>query len=79
MSDSFKCTLGEERIPRSWYNIAADLPFLPRPLLHPGGQPASPDDLAPLSPMTLNGREGSTERQTEIPDPVREMQEGLAQ
>ena len=35
-----KFTLDEDRIPRAFYNIAADLPEPPPPPLHPGtGQP----------------------------------------
>ncbi len=49
-----KFVLDESRIPRSWYNIAADLPEPPPPVLHPGtGQPIGPGDLAPLFPMEL--------------------------
>jgi tryptophan synthase beta chain len=73
MSDRVKYQLGEDRIPRVWYNIAADLPP-PPPVLHPGtGKPIGPDDLAPLFPMALIGQEVSTEREIEIPDPVREI------
>jgi tryptophan synthase beta chain len=68
-----KFILDESRIPRAWYNIAADLPMPPSPPLHPGtGQPIGPDDLAPLFPMALIGQEVSTERHIEIPDPVRD-------
>jgi tryptophan synthase beta chain len=68
-----KFVLDESRIPRSWYNIAADLPVPPSPPLHPGtGQPIGPDDLAPLFPMALIGQEVSAEREVEIPDPVRD-------
>ncbi len=68
-----KFVLDESRIPRSWYNIAADLPVAPFPPLHPGThQPLGPDDLAPLFPMALIGQEVSTEREIEIPDPVRD-------
>jgi tryptophan synthase beta chain len=73
MSDRVKYQLGEDRIPRVWYNIAADLPP-PPPVLHPGtGKPIGPDDLAPLFPMALIGQEVSTQREIEIPDPVREI------
>src|ERR1700729_1101799 len=73
MTDSVKYTLGEERIPKSWYNIAADPP-VPPPVLHPGtGKPVGPDDLAPLFPMTLIGQEVSGERHIEIPKPVRDI------
>ena len=68
-----KFVLDEDRIPRAWYNIAADLPVPLPPPLHPGtGQPLGPDDLAPLFPMALILQEVSTEREIEIPDPVRE-------
>ena len=69
-----KYLLPEERIPRAWYNIAADLPSPPPPPLHPGtGQPIGPDDLAAIFPMALIGQEVSAEREIEIPDPVREI------
>ena len=38
MSDSIKYTLDEHDLPRSWYNIVADLPSPPPPVLHPGTQ-----------------------------------------
>ncbi len=66
--------LNEDAIPTHWYNLAADLPSLPPPPLHPGtGQPIGPDDLAPLFPMSLILQEVSTDRWIEIPDPVREV------
>ncbi len=74
MGDSIKYQLGEDRIPRSWYNIAADLPAMAPPPLHPGtGKPVGPDDLAPIFPQILIAQEMSTERTIEIPDPVREI------
>jgi tryptophan synthase beta chain len=66
--------LSDERIPRSWYNLAADLPVPPPPVLHPGtGAPIGPDDLAPLFPPSLIAQEVATEREIEIPGPVREI------
>jgi tryptophan synthase beta chain len=74
MDDSVKILLPESQIPRAWYNIAADLPTPLPPVLHPGtGQPVGPADLAPLFPMALILQEVSTEREIEIPDPVREV------
>ena len=68
-----KYILDEEQIPRAWYNIAADLPVRPEPVLHPGtGLPIGPDDLAPLFPMGLIAQIVSTDREIEIPDPVRD-------
>jgi tryptophan synthase beta chain len=36
MSDTVKYLLDETRIPKDWYNIVADLPRPPEPVLHPG-------------------------------------------
>ena len=74
MSDSIKYLLEENKAPKFWYNINADLPSPPPPPLHPGTkQPAGPDDFAPLFPMSLIMQEVSTEREIEIPEPVREV------
>jgi tryptophan synthase beta chain len=74
MSETIKYLLPEEKIPKSWYNIAADLPVPMAPPLHPGtGQPLGPDDLAPLFPMALIEQEVSAEREIEIPGPVRDV------
>jgi tryptophan synthase beta chain len=74
MNDSVKYTLDETQIPKHWYNIAADLPKPPPAVLHPGTlQPIGPDDLAPLFPMALIMQEVSTEREIEIPEPVRQI------
>ncbi|HEY9164456.1 MAG TPA: TrpB-like pyridoxal phosphate-dependent enzyme, partial [Magnetovibrio sp.] len=74
MSDSVKYLLGEDRMPKTWYNLMADLQQPPEPVLHPGtGQPVGPDDLAPLFPMALIMQEVSAEREIEIPEPVREV------
>lgn len=74
MSDTVKYVLDESRIPKTWYNLAADLPEPLPPVLHPGTkQPIGPDDLAPLFPMSLILQEVSTEREIEIPTPVRDI------
>ncbi len=74
MSETTKFLLDEERIPKAWYNIQADLAEPLPPVIHPGtGQPIGPDDLAPLFPMALIGQEVSQERWIEIPDPIREV------
>lgn len=74
MSDTVKYILDEESIPKTWYNIVADLPEPLPPVMNPGtGQPIGPDDLAPLFPMALIEQEVSTDREIEIPDPVRDI------
>src|SRR5215475_6992761 len=66
-----KIALDESEIPRQWYNILADLPAPPPPVLHPGTlQPVGPDDLAPLFPMALILQEVSGERYIDIPAEV---------
>jgi tryptophan synthase beta chain len=72
--DRIKFELSETEIPKTWYNIQADLPEPAPPVLHPGtGQPVGPDDLAPIFPMGLILQEVSTEREIEIPKPVRDI------
>ncbi len=72
--ESTKILLGEADIPKAWYNIAADLPIAPAPVIHPGTkQPIGPADLAPLFPMALIMQEVSTDREIEIPQPVRDV------
>ncbi|MBI3512454.1 MAG: TrpB-like pyridoxal phosphate-dependent enzyme [Proteobacteria bacterium] len=74
MTESVKYVLSEDRMPRSWYNLAADLPKALPPVLHPGtGQPIGPADLAPLFPMEIIKQEVSTERYIDIPEPVRDI------
>ena len=74
MSDSIKYSLGEQDIPKHWYNIAADLPLPPPAVLHPvTRQPVGPDDLAPIFPMAVIQQEVSQEREIEIPGPVRQV------
>ena len=74
MSETVKYLLDEVRIPKDWYNIVADLPRPPEPVLHPGTlQPVGPQDLESLFPMTLIQQEVSAERWIEIPEPVRDV------
>ena len=69
-----KIQMGEERIPKGWYNIMADLPVPLPPPLHPGTlQPVGPDDLAPLFPMALIMQEVAQDRYIDIPKPVTDI------
>ncbi len=69
-----KFMLGEERIPKGWYNIMADLPIPLPPPLHPGTlQPIGPGDLAPLFPMGLIMQEVASDRYIDIPKPVNDI------
>jgi tryptophan synthase beta chain len=69
-----KFLLDESQLPRRWYNIRADLPSPPQPVLHPGtGEPVGPEDLAPLFPMELILQEVSEDAEIAIPDEVLEL------
>ena len=72
--DNVKILLDEREMPAAWYNLAADLPSPPPPVLHPGTlAPIGPADLAPLFPMAIIEQEVSTTRYVPIPDEVREI------
>lgn len=74
MSDEIKYVLDESRMPKVWYNLAADLPKPAPPVLHPGTRkPVTPSDLEPLFPMSLILQEVSSEREIEIPKAVRDI------
>ena len=69
-----KFVLDEARIPRAWYNIAADLPVAAAPAAPSGhrasrsGRPTSPRS----SRWRSSARRSRPEREIEIPEPVRD-------
>lgn len=74
MSDQTRFILTEQDLPRFWYNINADNPIPPAPVLHPVTmEPVTPDFLSVLFPMELILQEVSTERYIEIPKEVLEI------
>jgi tryptophan synthase beta chain len=74
MSDQTRFLLNESDLPKFWYNIAADSPVPPTPVLHPGTlEPVTSDFLSVLFPMELILQEISAERYIQIPDEVREI------
>lgn len=74
MSDeTVKYVLSERDIPTHWVNLLPDLPGDPLPPLNPQTlQPAGPEDLTAIFPMSLIQQEVSTDPLVEIPEPVRE-------
>jgi len=69
-----KIILKDSDIPKTWYNIIADIPNPPQPVLHPGtGKPITPADLLPLFPMPLIEQEVATQRFIPIPEEVRKI------
>src|SRR5574342_138691 len=74
MPDQTRFILNESDLPKFWYNINADSPVAPAPVLHPQTmEPVTPDFLSVLFPMDLIMQEVSTERYIEIPEEVREI------
>jgi tryptophan synthase beta chain len=74
MSDRTRFQLDQSRLPKAWYNINADMPVPPTPVLHPGTmQPVTPDFLGVLFPMNIVMQEVCQDRWVEIPEPVREI------
>jgi tryptophan synthase beta chain len=74
MSDQTRFLLNETDLPKCWYNVMADSPLPPTPVLHPATlEPVTPDFLSVLFPMELILQEISAERYIDIPEPVREI------
>src|SRR5450756_3199306 len=73
MSEQTRFILQEADLPRAWYNILADSPVPPSPVLNPQTkEPVTLDFLSVLFPIGLIMQEVSTERYIDIPEPVLE-------
>ena len=73
MTDN-RVLLSKKDLPKTWYNIQADISKPVPPALHPGtGKPATAEDFAPLFPMALIEQEVSKERWIDIPEEVLEI------
>ncbi len=69
-----KVVIGEEFLPKRWYNILPDLPEPLPPPLHPvTKEPVKPEDLKPIFPMELIKQEFAEDRWIRIPEEVREV------
>ena len=75
MTDQIKFNLNESDLPKQWYNVNADMPVPPTPVLHPAPphEPVTPDFLSVLFPMELIMQEVSTDRYIDIPEEVLEI------
>lgn len=73
--ESKKFILQEADIPTAWYNVVADMPVKPRPMLNPQThKPLTAEDLFPLFSEEAARQElNDTDRWIGIPDEVREM------
>lgn len=67
--------LPESEIPTHWYNIQAEMPNKPMPLIHPGTkQPLKAEDLFPIFCEECSRQElNNTDAWIEIPEAVREQ------
>ncbi len=74
MEKTKKFLLQESELPTKWYNIVAEMPNKPQPMLHPGTrQPLKPEDLYPIFAEELANQElNQTDTWIEIPEEVRE-------
>lgn len=69
-----KFILEESELPKRWYNIKADLPKSPDPLLNPSTkEPLKPVEMEGLFAKELVNQEFSNERWIDIPEEVLEM------
>ena len=74
MSEQTRFILNESDLPKFWYNVMADSPVPPNPVLRPDTlEPVTPDFLSVLFAMELIMQEVSTEQYIEIPEEVREI------
>lgn len=73
--DSKKFLLQEKEIPEAWYNVVAEMPNKPRPMLNPATkQPLTAEDLFPLFSEEASRQEMNTaDAWIEIPEEVRDM------
>ncbi|MBG0784183.1 MAG: TrpB-like pyridoxal phosphate-dependent enzyme [Anaerolineaceae bacterium] len=72
--DKYKFLMSENDIPTQWYNINADMPVEPAPVLNPQTlKPITPEFLNVLFPMSLIMQEVSKDRYIDIPEEVREI------
>ena len=73
-TEQYKFLLNETDLPKQWYNISADMPVAPTPVLNPHTkEPITPEFLNVLFPMSLIEQEMSTDRYIDIPEEVREI------
>ncbi len=70
-----KFLLEESEIPTQWYNIQAEMPNKPLPILHPQTkQPLKPEDLYPIFAEELADQElNQTDVWIDIPDEIRNL------
>ncbi|MCD6348403.1 MAG: TrpB-like pyridoxal phosphate-dependent enzyme [Candidatus Korarchaeota archaeon] len=68
-----RVNLAQEDIPKYWYNIVSDLPYLPPPIHPATKEPLGPKDFYPLFPKECVNQEFSKEKYIAIPEELREF------
>jgi tryptophan synthase beta chain len=69
-----RINLSKSEMPRKWYNITPDLPVPLKPVLNPRTlKPATPDDFAPIFPMSIVEQEVSEADFIDIPEDLLEV------
>ena len=71
----YKIYLHEDEIPKTWYNVRADMQNKPAPLIHPGThQPLSLEEMTPIFCEELVKQElNNTDREIEIPQAIQDF------
>ena len=71
----YKIYLSEEEIPENYYNVRADMPIKPAPLLNPGTlQPLTAEEMEPIFCKELIQQElNNTDRLIHIPKAIRDF------
>ncbi len=74
MNEQTRFLLNESDLPKQWYNILADSPTPPAPVLNPQTlEPVTPEFMSVIFPMNLIMQEMSSDRYIDIPEEVREI------
>ena len=71
----YKIYLGEEELPRAWYNLKADMPEQHDPMMNPAtGAPCTSEDLAPVfCEEVINQELNCTDKYIPIPEEIRDF------
>jgi tryptophan synthase beta chain len=73
MTEQIRYQLPQQELPRTWYNIAADLPPMAPAINAKTGRPITPEDMLRTTAPALVEQEFSKEREIAIPEEVRQI------
>ena len=71
----YKIFLSEDEMPKQWYNVRADMPIKPAPLVNPGtGKPLTLEEMTPIFCTELVKQELDNDTKwVDIPEPVQKF------